>query len=975
MATLTLVLEAPMAKGQPLPEGPNLYVVYTREIRADRPNETATNSSGARQFRLSRELAGRLELEDYAAGTTIDVSITTPQGSPIVVWSGLRPTAAARSESRFSSTLTLGIRQFAALRSALTPQPPVREPSISRRGRFVVVGAPHSDFRNCTLIVSLATRAQLSREILSGLFKTEQMRSTARELSPDKLAIVSSLQLGIVRTLGLTLQGDFEFSLPTVDGMVGWLWLLSGAGTFVGIQIESNPVAPDRSTTILLPPARAHDGQNQSSSDTGRDAPPLAPDKSRPLDATEQELLDTPDLFSDDPGTICRPFHNPNRIVGERTFHTILRVTQPDIGGEPSVPPLDQLPPFPFSPELLNTPTVAVDEPDTRRPAISTPNPIGLSGLYMTLRAATPNNPLISTRAAVAARRRFTLANSKGRFMLEGRSALDWEGDSMLYQATSLALGHILEFRVRWRSNGYSLGNVAHTLSLAPRQTRRIMTAASRVVDRARRQEVTQFAETVTQQTDRDYSYLDAVRSRLSEWARGESEASSTSAAGGAGFAAAGFVIGGGAAHGSSQSSSSQQGGRNVAASEEQTLRDTIRQYGESLRKLESLVVIEASQEEFVQAISEVVRNPNYCHALTIIYHEILRHLRVDTEVVGARECVFVPFTIRPFTLERAIRWRDILEQYLRKPDLRWVMRYLQDVNENFSTSTVPEGRRAQQPIRFLSGSLFLQLAIERPRDRADGTLVEDGWEVLAAHLNVPLRGIISRLRDSGAARDAVFQREYAPAIAASWVNKLQLSGSAPFGEADFTLASRYEFNRTLRVDFTLTPTSLVNREDLQSLVVRVPQNAALPPSSVATLNRLDIHYFTDTFDRRESTSGTSDDLVDPLTGLPEQTGATAYLPLSSWERQDFRDVIRGAAADLVTPAGTSRGRCPPPSGPPTSRPARRPALRPAQTTPRTSRPNRFRAWVIALEVGTDQAASQQPNRSSDPVTFAATSS
>lgn len=37
--------------------------------------------------------------------------------------------------------------------------------------------------------------------------------------------------------------------------------------------------------------------------------------------------------------------------------------------------------------------------------------------------------------------------------------------------------------------------------------------------------------------------------------------------------------------------------------------------------------------------------------------------------------------------------------------------------------------------------------------------------------------------------------------------------------------------------------------------------------------------------------------------------------------------------------------------------------------------PNRFRAWVIALAVGTLQAASQQPNRSSDPVTFAATSS
>jgi hypothetical protein len=40
-----------------------------------------------------------------------------------------------------------------------------------------------------------------------------------------------------------------------------------------------------------------------------------------------------------------------------------------------------------------------------------------------------------------------------------------------------------------------------------------------------------------------------------------------------------------------------------------------------------------------------------------------------------------------------------------------------------------------------------------------------------------------------------------------------------------------------------------------------------------------------------------------------------------------------------------------------------------------TSRPNRFRAWVIALAVGTLHPAFQQPHRSSDPVTLVATSS
>ena len=38
-------------------------------------------------------------------------------------------------------------------------------------------------------------------------------------------------------------------------------------------------------------------------------------------------------------------------------------------------------------------------------------------------------------------------------------------------------------------------------------------------------------------------------------------------------------------------------------------------------------------------------------------------------------------------------------------------------------------------------------------------------------------------------------------------------------------------------------------------------------------------------------------------------------------------------------------------------------------------RPNRLRACVIALAVGTLHAASQQPHRSNDPVTVVATSS
>jgi hypothetical protein len=47
----------------------------------------------------------------------------------------------------------------------------------------------------------------------------------------------------------------------------------------------------------------------------------------------------------------------------------------------------------------------------------------------------------------------------------------------------------------------------------------------------------------------------------------------------------------------------------------------------------------------------------------------------------------------------------------------------------------------------------------------------------------------------------------------------------------------------------------------------------------------------------------------------------------------------------------------------------------PSNTSAITAQPSRFRAWLIPLEFGACQPASQQPNRDNDPVTLTATSS
>ena len=164
-----------------------------------------------------------------------------------------------------------------------------------------------------------------------------------------------------------------------------------------------------------------------------------------------------------------------------------------------------------------------------------------------------------------------------------------------------------------------------------------------------------------------DTSYSDVVSANLREWAQGSSQSSVTAAAGGAGLALGPFVIGGGVAHSSARSSSQQSGGRDTTAKEEMQWRDAIRRHGDDLRKFDSMVVQEVNQDEEVTGTVEIVRNVNYAHSLTVIYHNILRHLRVDTEFAGVREALFVPFAMKPFTMQRAYRWRETLLKALRE--------------------------------------------------------------------------------------------------------------------------------------------------------------------------------------------------------------------------------------------------------------------------------------------------------------------
>ena len=303
---------------------------------------------------------------------------------------------------------------------------------------------------------------------------------------------------------------------------------------------------------------------------------------------------------------------------------------------------------------------------------------------------------------------------------------INWEGDGTGHQAVTVVGGHVLDFRVRWRSNGYSLGSVNHTLSLAPRQIKRVMKLDFERREVASRIEVQGIDDEIDQTTESSRDYRHAMVASLTEWASGESSSKTTGASFSVGAGLPAVIIGGGASHGSAKSSSFQEGEREIAASEEQSLRDALRQHGESSRKMRATVITEIEQSESVQGVSEVIANPNYCHALTVVYYDILRHLRVDTELAGVRECLFIPFSVTPFAklrerslsdfdVSRIILHRGTIAKWLKDRKLKWVLPYLEDYDRGFFDSDVPFGRRVDQELTQLRGTVSIRISVASP--------------------------------------------------------------------------------------------------------------------------------------------------------------------------------------------------------------------------------------------------------------------
>jgi hypothetical protein len=884
-----LVVIAPAA-GVSVPTNPApppatpVDLAFDRAVGNDEAGQPLSPIRDVIRVTLDASLSGSAMVPDPVPGSKAELRFLAGTGAVKAVANAEFPAAPA-------DTIDVGLTaaQAAAI-AAPDPEPQPNPVYVRREARLAPIEGETVEFSGLSIAVTAVPggTAAWDQFGLDTLFGSDTPITTVVPFSDPLPTTLTALQWTPTH---LAVDGQFTaYFRKSTD--VLWLWWLSGPVGALGVVNDDLDEESGGLVQLPLPPLGQPEG-----APFGPAGPVAAPQPD-----SEREVVENPAIYTEDPGAFCKPFSNPERVLGERAFSVIYRAEQPVVSPEASI-------------RTVTGPLLDFELPDSVRDAILTADEGRRPSILRRATGAFRGRGESEGNVATALRAPLLdvfvtrdvlpggvfddlIRTDRDRRVVDAQHPVQWDSDASRYQAVTVSRGHILEYRMRWRSNGYSLGTVAKTLTLAARQVKRIQKIEWRRLERTRREERTQLLDRVSDAVVRERQYDDSVEASLSEWSRGESESSTASGAGGFGFAAAGFVIGGGGGGSNASSSASASGGRRTTAAEEQRLRDSIRRYGESLRRLESVVVNEVTQEEEVTGTSEVVRNPNYGHALTVIYYQILRHLKVETAFAGVRECLFVPFAIKPFTVARAFRWRDLLRRGLLDQRFDQAMRYLKDVLTGFVGSPIPPGRRSDQPIRHVSGSLYIQIAVARPRDLGDGTFDAAAWTVLNPFLGLPAAGIFSQLRElAESRRDRQFQEEHAPGIAARWVNTLRIEAGGATLDADLTLASRYQFNGTVRVDFSAPARTYLTREMLASLRVFATHN--LPPNSVANLTRVSVTYQTDQFQRTFAGSSGAGDLVSPQTGVRDP-GATVFSLPDMWERQDVRAEMVRAVNDLI---------------------------------------------------------------------------
>ncbi|GLU51675.1 hypothetical protein [Dyadobacter frigoris] len=239
------------------------------------------------------------------------------------------------------------------------------------------------------------------------------------------------------------------------------------------------------------------------------------------------------------------------------------------------------------------------------------------------------------------------------------------------------AIGTILTFSQSWYSQGITLGQMVHSLGLAPGEVTRVAVIDWNRKTTGKQTEAIDEREKLDNQTTHSLATQEVQEAVANEMQEGGSKSSSSSSSTSAsasmsvetGLLTSLFASGGASGNvqtastdASAESSSWSVGHRDIAASMSKNINDKTEQHSNSARSRRASVVKEVSQSEHEQVSTRVVANYNHMHALTIQYYEVIQIYRTLVQLHKAERCLFLPMEIIDFEDEIVLeRYRSTL--------------------------------------------------------------------------------------------------------------------------------------------------------------------------------------------------------------------------------------------------------------------------------------------------------------------------
>lgn len=238
------------------------------------------------------------------------------------------------------------------------------------------------------------------------------------------------------------------------------------------------------------------------------------------------------------------------------------------------------------------------------------------------------------------------------------------------------AIGAFLTYSQSWYTKAITLGQMLHSLALAPGEatriaivdwSRRTSTSATEAISEAEKLDnSTEHSRAMSEVTKAVAKDMQEGGSTTSGWADSSSE--STADSGSSGLLTS--LVNSGGFSDTTQSSQTESGAestswsngnKSVMANMTQDINDRTEQHSNSVRNRRASAVREVSQTEHEEVSTRIVANYNHMHALTIQYYEVVQVYQVETQLHKAVRCLFIPVEMLDFRGESGL---DIVERF-----------------------------------------------------------------------------------------------------------------------------------------------------------------------------------------------------------------------------------------------------------------------------------------------------------------------